>query len=370
MGLWCDHFFSDPLTVSNTHTLHVAHIFTHTDTHVCVRWYAHGCTCSTCSCPFRSHVYVLFSCSLTFSCTSTPAASCIHNYSCTCIFIRIHHDVFIFLFPFSMLPASCVSCHFLSLFTLHPSHVTFHFSPFTFHLSLLTSNTFYFHLAFFHLLRSSLFMVHISSFTLHASFFHFSLKLSFRFRLTFAVVSHLIAFSFLSICFFACQHWFYFLFPAEFTWTFTCTQLHVNTKTKTMTIAETITVTPNMTLQVISFEHRVDRIVTVVVPFVQCVLHKHTDALLSVCCVIHVHIRSRFCSHATHVRGDAMAFGPLLSAQVLLHSPRYCVWLTLLSLFGAGSFSFEFFHLSLDLSTDVISVITCVWLSVQPQRAE
>ena len=54
--------------------------------------------------------------------------------------------------------------------------------------------------------------------------------------------------------------------------------------------------------------------------------------------------------------------GPLLSAHVLSHSPRFCVWLSLLSLCGAGSFSFEFFHLSLDLSTDVISLIPCVEL--------
>ena len=47
--------------------------------------------------------------------------------------------------------------------------------------------------------------------------------------------------------------------------------------------------------------------------------------------------------------------GPPLSVRVLLLSPCFCLWLIFLSLCGAGSILF-FSHLSLNLSTDVISL--------------
>ena len=63
--------------------------------------------------------------------------------------------------------------------------------------------------------------------------------------------------------------------------------------------------------------------------------------------------------------------GQFLPAQVLSHTPRFCVWLSLLSLCGAGSFSFAcLFHLSLDLSSGMIfSISVCVKKEVKEFHA-
>ena len=57
--------------------------------------------------------------------------------------------------------------------------------------------------------------------------------------------------------------------------------------------------------------------------------------------------------------------GPVLPVHVLSHFPRFCVWLSLPQFVWSREPLLCFFHLNLDLSTDVISLNPCVSKKIQ-----